>query len=321
MSKSESSKAAMAIPGSVVVLGANGRLGKALVAAFHAHGWRVRAMVRSRYHGPALPGLECVNGDALDEASVTESVRGFEVIVNALNRPFSDWAKTTPRITEVVISAARATSATVLLPGNIYHYGASMPALLSESTPALPSTPLGHIRWEMEQAYARSSSLNGFQTLILRAGDFFGRDAVASGGWFDSHITANFKRGKIMYPGPMDQLHAWAYLPDLARAMVALARQRKSLPKFYALGFPGYKLTGAELAQALETVAGRSLICTRVPWWMVRVGSWFSPQLRGVLQMRYLWNCGHVIDAKPFRLMLPDFVDTPLSVALSTSLS
>jgi nucleoside-diphosphate-sugar epimerase len=220
-----------------------------------------------------------------------------------------------------VISAASATGATVLLPGNIYHYGANMPALLSESTPARPSTPLGHIRLDMEQAYRRSSTLNGFQTLVLRAGDFFGRDAAASGGWFDSHITANFKRGKIMYPGPMDQPHAWAYLPDLARAMVALAMQRKSLPKFYALGFPEYKLTGAELAQVLETVAGRSLKCTHTPWWMVRVGSLFSPQLRSVFQMRYLWNCGHVIDAQPFRLMLPDFVDTPLSVALSTSLS
>jgi nucleoside-diphosphate-sugar epimerase len=307
--------------GSVVVLGANGRLGKAVLAAFHGSGWRVRAFVRDRYKGPSLKNLECVCGDALDQSAVTAAIRGFDVIVNALNVPYGSWETLTPKLTDVVTTAARHTGCTVMLPGNVYHFGKSMPLVLSESTHAAPSTALGRVRYEMEKTYARRSAVDGFKTIVLRAGDFFGgNDGAKSGGWLDSHIAAKFAQGKLAYPGPMDQTHAWAYLPDLANAMVALAARRYHLPQICPVGFPGFDLTGTELVHALERIAGRPLKVTGIPWWFVSLGSWFSGDLRGVLRMRYLWNQSHRIDGAPFHALLPNFTHTSLSSALSHSL-
>ncbi len=306
---------------SVVVLGANGRLGKAAVAAFHASGWRVRAFVRDRYKGPALAQIDCFCGDAFDQDTLYQAVRGFDVIVNALNVPYAAWAATTPKITDLVSNAAAKSGATVLLPGNIYHYGESMPSRLFESTPAAPSTPLGQVRLAMEQSYARRSVIDRFQTIIVRAGDFFGAQDRLDGGWFDSHIAANVAQGKFVYPGPMDRSHVWAYLPDLARAMVELAQRRHSLPKFCAVSFPGFTLTGAALVDALERAIGLRLKVTQLPWWLIRLGSWFSGNLHGVLQMRYLWNHAHEIDGEQFQSLLPSFKPTPLSLALSNSIA
>ncbi len=307
--------------GSVVVLGANGRLGKAVLAAFHSNGWRVRAFVRAHYQGPSLNHLECICGDALDQSAVTAATRGFDVIVNALNVPYGSWEKLTPRLTDVVTTAARQTGCTVMLPGNVYHFGKSMPPVLSESTRAAPSSALGRLRFEMEQTYARRSAVDGFKTVVLRAGDFFGgNDGAQSGGWLDSHIAVNLAQGKLAYPGPMDQSHAWAYLPDLANAMVALAARRQNLPQVFSVGFPGFDLTGAELTHALARIAGQPLKVTGIPWWFVGLCSWFSADLRGVLQMRYLWNQAHRIDGQQFKALLPNFTHTSLSSALSRSL-
>jgi nucleoside-diphosphate-sugar epimerase len=306
--------------GSVVVLGANGRLGKSAVAAFYAVGWRVRAFVRNQYCGPASANIECVSGDALDHSAVRAATQGVEVIVNALNIPYGAWATLMPKITDVVIHAARNSGATVLVPGNVYHYGAGMPAVLSETTPANPSTALGKIRHEMEQAYRHCSS-DGFKTIILRAGDFFGGNAgVRSGGWFDSHIAANLARAKLVYPGPMECPHAWAFLPDFARAMVALAQRRDSLPMVSSIGFPGFTFTGAELAHALAQLGDQTIKVAAMQWGMVRIGSWFSPDLRGVLQMRYLWHRPHRIDGTQFQSLVPAFAATPLLGALAQSI-
>ena len=58
-----------------------------------------------------------------------------------------------PRLTARVIAAAQASGATVLIPGNVYGYGAGSGPLIDETTPKAATNPLGRIRNEMEAAY------------------------------------------------------------------------------------------------------------------------------------------------------------------------
>jgi nucleoside-diphosphate-sugar epimerase len=305
-------------PSLALILGANGRLGAAAVRAFLAAGWRVRALVRDVFKGDPHEALEVVSGNALAPNAVSTAAQGAQVIVNALNVPYGDWARDTPKLTHAVILAAAKTGATVLLPGNVYHFGASMPAVLSETSPVEPTHALGKIRQQMENSYRRRAPLEGFQVVILRAGDFFGPAALQpSGGWFDSHIAIKFAQGKLCYPGPLDVVHAWAYLPDLAQAIVALAQRRTALAQVENVGFPGYHLTGGELIRALENIAGRKLKVKPMPWRLIRFASLFSATLRGVVQTEYLWRTPHAIDGTKFRELLPGFKETPLPIALA----
>ena len=149
-----------------LILGAAGRFGQAAILAFEADGWRLRNWVRP---GRALkcPG-EVIEGDLFDPASLAQAAAGADVIVNALNPPYPAWADAVPKITNAVIDAARASGASIILPGNVYNYGAQPPTLLTEDTPFVGDHKKARIRIEMEDAYRRS----GVQTLILRAGDF-----------------------------------------------------------------------------------------------------------------------------------------------------
>lgn len=301
--------------GSVIVLGANGRLGQACVAAFHSEGWTVAALARSTPKSERLEHVDYVEADALDPAALTNAVAGYGVIVNGVNVPYSGWAEMTPKLTEAVARAAASTGATVIVPGNIYHYGAGMPATLSEATHASPTTGLGKVRLTMERAYQSRAVLDGFQALILRAGDYL--DGRRTGGWFDSQIANKLDQGRITYPGPLDFAHEWAYLPDFARAIVALAGHRETLPAFCAMGFSGYNITGRQLVDGLTATIAKPLKLGAVPWPMLKLVSLFAPNLKGVTDMGYLWTKPHAIDGSAFDALVPDFTRTPLATALS----
>ena len=308
--------------GDVIILGAKGRFGRAATGAFLEAGWTVRTLAR-RWGRAAPRGAEALEGDAMDGPSLIKACRGADVIVNAVNPPYPDWARVLPLLTRNVIAAARESGATVMIPGNVYNFGPlapgeAMPEVLSEDLPQRPASRKGALRVAMEREY-ETAARDGVRTLILRAGDFIEREKT--GNWFDSQMTTQLHRGRFTYPGPLDLPHAWAYLPDMGRAMAALAARRDAFPAFYALGFPGYTLTGSEMRAHLEAIAGRKLSLSGMPWTAVRAAALFSPLMREVLEMRYLWREAHTIDGARFRDALPDYQPTPVEKALRDAIS
>ena len=217
--------------GTVLILGSTGRFGRNTAEAFWNAGWQVRTFQRGK--------------DDLAEAA-----RGVDVIVNCWNPSYEHWAKLVPTMTETVIEASRISGATVVIPGNVYVFGAGSPSVLDEATPHAATNPLGRIRINMEAAYRDA----GVRTIVLRAGDYL--DTQPSGNWFDRVIAQKVEKGRLAYPGQSDIPHAWAYLPDLAAAAVALCDKRDQLEHFQEVAFPGYTLSGQQLAQLSSDVLG-----------------------------------------------------------------
>lgn len=280
------------MPGTVLILGASGRFGRHMSAAFWNAGWTVRQFQRST--------------DDLAQSAI-----GTDVIVHGWNPPYTDWAKQVPAMTGQVIGAAKATGATVIVPGNVYVFGEHAAERFSEDAPHSASNPLGRVRIEMEAAFRAS----GVKTILLRGGDFI--DDVASGNWFDKILTKDLQKGRLTYPGALDAPHAWTWLPDFAAAAVMLAEQRDRLSRFEDVPFPGYTLTGRELAAALTECTGRPVHARRMSWlplWVVRP---FWPMARHLLEMRYLWSKPHMLDGTKFKQLLPEFHMTPVGDALA----
>lgn len=281
--------------GIVLILGASGRFGRHAAEAFWNAGWRVRLFDR-RVH------------DLMDKA------RGVNVIVNGWNPPYPDWAKQVPVLTDQVIAAARLSDATVLIPGNVYGYGSGLPVLIDIHTPKAARNALGLIRNRMETAYRDA----GVKTIVLRAGDFI--DTEPSGNWFDAVITAKIAKGKIISPGNPEVPHAWAYLPDLARAAAALADKRDALQTFHEVLFPGYALSIRDIAQLAEKATGRTLRPTRMNWLPIWLAAPFWKTGRHLIEMRYLWSQPHRIDAREMIALLPRFRQTDPLTAIASAL-
>lgn len=282
--------------GKVLVLGGNGRFGRSAAEAFWNAGWKVRSFDRD---ADTLPG----------------AAMGADVIVNGWNPPYDRWAAELPDLTEKVIEAARASGATLIQAQNIYVYGEGSPERLSVDTPHAAGNELGRLRIEMEERLRQS----GIRVVLLRAGDFI--DTSGSGNWLDRVILAKLGKGHLVYPGNPDIPHAWAYLPDVARAAVALAERRESLDRYEDVPFPGYTITGRDLAALVGRAVGRQIAVKRMSWLPLRVAVPFWPMARKLLEMRYLWDMPHRIDRARFDTLVPGFRETPPEEAVSAALA
>ena len=84
----------MSAQGRVLVTGASGFVGSAVVRAFLAAGYPVRALVRAGSSRANLDGLnvECVQGDIRDESATARAMRGITFVVHAA-ADYRLWAK------------------------------------------------------------------------------------------------------------------------------------------------------------------------------------------------------------------------------------
>jgi nucleoside-diphosphate-sugar epimerase len=300
--------------GRILILGAAGRLGRTAAEAFRDAGWQVASLVRGASADRAAPGTEVIEVDARDAESVAEAARGMDVVLHALNPPYTNWPAQVPVLAEAAIAAARASNATLLLPGNVYNYGAGMPGVLDERTPMHPTSQKGALRVALETRLREA----GIRAIVLRAGDFFG--GGSSGAWFDRVITRYADQGRLTYPGPLDVVHEWAFLPDLVAAMVLLVQARTQFDAFETFGFPGHAVTGAELTRAIMRTARRDMDVSGMPWWLLRTLGPIVPTFRELAEMSYLWDVPHRIDGRKLAAAIGVVPRTPFATAISTAL-
>lgn len=279
----------------VLILGASGKIGRHSALAFEAAGWTVRRFNR-----------------ATD--NMTTAAQGCDVIVNGLNPPnYKNWAGEIPKITADVINAAKHSGATVIVPGNVYHFGRSA-GVWSEHTTPRPVSRKGQIRLTMERDYANS----GVQTIILRAGNFI--DPDRQGCVMSLVYLRDIKRNKITLPGPAGTRQAMCYLPDWARACVALAEKRTSLSQFEDIPFEGHTVTGNDIKSELEKITGQDLTFVKFPWWIMTLAAPVWTLAREMKEMRYLWNTDHALSATRLHDLLPDFQPTPFNDVMRASI-
>jgi hypothetical protein len=129
-----------------------------------------------------------------------------------------------------------------------------------------------------------------------------------------------------VYPGPLDRVHAWAYLPDLARAFVAVA-SRDELPAYAELPFAGHAVNGEQLLAALERAAtslglapAQGFRRGTLPWGLLKAAGLVLPMWREIAEMAYLWQVPHALDGAALQRAVGWLPATPLEAALREAL-
>jgi len=304
--------------GRIIILGGAGGLGHAAAQAFKSAEWQVASLVRGSSAGGAAPGTEIIEVDARDAESVVAAASGADVVLHALNVPYTDWGRLALPLTDTAIAAARENWATLVFPGNLYNYGAGMPARIDETVSMRPTSRKGAIRVAIETRM-REAAEDGLRTIVLRAGDYFGGES--GGSWFDRMIVKGIAAGRLTYPGPLDTIHEWAYLPDVAQALVRLVEQREQLEPFAALGFASHAVTGRQFLGGIARACRRDFKIDFVPWTLLKVMGVVVPVFRELADISYLWSTPHAIDGARLAEIIGDLPHTPLDQAISASLT
>ncbi len=277
-----------------LILGASGGFGGQVALALQAAGWRVTRYTRG--------------------TDMVAAAQGARLIVNGLNPPgYHDWDRLIPQITAEVIAAGRASGATLLVPGNVYPYGME-PAPWGPDTPHRPVSRKGSIRATMEATYRHAAETGGPRTILLRGGDFLLPEAPQM--LMNRMTLSKVAKGKVTALGPADALHAYAYLPDMARAAVALVALGDALPAYADIPFAGHAFTINDLAARVARLTGRKMQVTHFPLWFFTAVSPFWELARELREMLYLNRFPHQMDPGPLQHWLPDYRDTPLDTVI-----
>jgi nucleoside-diphosphate-sugar epimerase len=302
----------------ILVLGAAGRFGRVAAQAFREAGWLVTSLVRPGTGKRAPSGTEIIEAEALDHVAVAKAARGADVVLHALNPPFTQWAKQALPLAYSALTAAETVGATLMFPGNLYNYGSPIPAVIDETTPMRASSYKGRLRIAIEDRMQEAAEERGVRSIILRAGDFFG--GGGRGSWLDLVIAKDITKLRLSYPGPLRVMHEWAYVPDVAAAMVRLAAIRASLRPFETFGFPGHAVSGEEFTRALARAVRNRLRVKRMSWWLIHALSPFMPLPRELAELHYLWKEPHRIDGDKLKTAIGDVPHTPLDLAAARAI-
>jgi nucleoside-diphosphate-sugar epimerase len=304
----------------IAILGANGRVSRTVAKAFIQAGYDVIAVTRTAKPLAELNGARFAAADASKVDELIHATQGADIIFNGLNPLYTEWEEKVMPMARNVLEACRAHSALHLFSGNVYGYGSPMPLELAEDTPMRPTTEKGRIRVAMKEMFREESERpGGVQTVVLRAGDYFG--GTGTGSFFDLVSVSKLAKGVFTAAGPENLIHEWAYLPDFAQAFVKLAAVRGQLKPFENLNFPGHAITELQLKAAVEKAVGEPLKLAHLPWWALRLMGVFQPMMRELAKMSYLRFEPHRLVSARLGSLIGDIPHTPLDVAVKQALT
>lgn len=312
------------LPGTVVVLGARGRLGYACVQAFAQAGWCVLAHVRPgsalaqfQSDAPLTAGaVRWVDAPLHDPAAWEQLLSTYgqvQVVVNAMATAFSTraWANEMQQLTQAGIAVAQRSQALLLTPLSILAYGQELQPVLHENT-ALPSaaaqTPMGAMRIQTE-LQLRMAAEAGLQVCTLRAGAFYGH---AGDGWISGAVAQRLRQGRMAWLGPYDVATPWVYVLDLANTLERIAGHRRELGGWTRLHCAGHQRTGQDWWLALSHVAHQrgwladpnDLHPGKVRWPLWKPLTWVSPRISALHSMEYVWRTPHRLDNQRLQALI-----------------
>ena len=191
------------------------------------------------------------------------------------------------------VAAAIAERATIVLPGTIYNYGPDTFPVLSEDSPQRPTTRKGLIRVEWNGACGPQLSTDVASSSSARATSSARTSATV--GSSQGLVKPGRPVTAIQLPGAPGVAHQWSYVPDVARAMVALLEHRDRLEPFENFHMAGHwDVDGTQMADSIARAVvrhgGDAPKRKAFPWWLVALASPIVVTFREMREMRYLWR-------------------------------
>jgi nucleoside-diphosphate-sugar epimerase len=205
-------------------------IGRGATARATAHlltvtGDRVRMISRSGGESEH-PLIEQVALDATDTDRLAGLAEGAATLINCAMPAYHTWPQTVPPLFGSILSTAERTGATYVMLGNLYAYG-PVDGPLTEEHPLAATGPKGAVRarmWEQAEAAHEDGRV---QVTEVRAGQFVGPGAFSI---FNAMVLPKVLAGHLaLVPAALDTPHAFTSVGDAARALVAVARDGRSL--------------------------------------------------------------------------------------------
>lgn len=299
-----------------VVFG-TGQVGLALANHLASSGRPVRSVSRHRPTSLAQEVDWCA-ADASNPEAATEAAKGASVIYQCLGAPYTEWPKQFPPLQRAVLSAAEHTDALLVSLENLYGYGPTGGAQMTEDLPLNATTSKGRVRAAMTAELLDAAQSGRVRIAIGRASDFFGTGATES--TLGARVFGNAVAGKRAdFIGNPDLPHTYSYIPDIAAGLGVLGADERAVGQVWHLPGPETATTRAVLKLIADEV-GHPVPVRSVPKLVLRSLGLVNPMMRGLAEMAYEFEEPFVLDTTKYESTF-GAGGTPLDVAIKETVA
>jgi nucleoside-diphosphate-sugar epimerase len=251
-------------------------------------------LVSRRGAGPEHPAIEKVAADASSTESLAGITEGAETLISCVGMPYGEWSTAWPPLGAALIGAAEKTGAVLLTTGNLYGYGAPTRPM-TEQDEDRPNSVKGRVRATLWADALTTHREGRIRTAEIRGSDYLGA-GVSS--FFTVGVLPGVLRGKTTpVPADLDALHSWTYAGDVARTLIAVAREDSAWGRIWHVP-TAPPVSVRELATRAAAIAGvRAPRLQSMPSAVLWLGGLFNGQAKEIRELQYQFRKPFVLDA------------------------
>jgi nucleoside-diphosphate-sugar epimerase len=304
------------------IFGATGSVGKALAIELAAARLPFRVVGRSRERlqrdfSAYQPYVTYHVADLADPQAAAAAAKDVDTVFYTVGVPYTQFALH-PQLTRIAFEAAESAGVRRFVHvSTVYPYGLPQREPVDESHPRNPQTFKGRMRKEQEDLVFAADGRAGMRTAVVRPPDFYGPGAELS--YVQAIFAAALGGGRASVIGPIDTPHQFIFVPDLAKALLALAEKEEAYGHAWNVAGPGL-ITVRRFAEITFAAVGRKPKLFVANKTMLRLMALFNPFMREVLEMHYLWTTPVILDDSRLRHLLPDLTKTPYEVGIPATI-
>jgi nucleoside-diphosphate-sugar epimerase len=251
----------------VLVTGANGFLGRAIISRLHASDFSVRATDLGAASG--TPGVVYQKADitrpeelkaVLENATIVIHVAGLAHIFSSDVNSFEKFRQINEIGTANVASAASAVGiGHFILISSVSVYGPYTQGIYDENTPCSPVEPYALSKYNAELRAIEVARESGIALTILRLATLYGEGDPGNMG----RLMRTLDRGRFLWIGNGNNRKSLLYVEDAARACIVVTERPASGINTYNISAP--VCTMREIVENISDALGKHPFPVRVP--------------------------------------------------------
>ena len=281
----------------VALFGAAGAIGGSIAAELRSQDRPYRVVGRGRaaleHSFGSDPHAEIVTWNPDDPASVRAAARGIDTIFYLVGVPYWQFDLHPLLMRKTLVGAIAESVQRLVLIGTVYPFGRAQTERVREDHPREPHTFKGRMRREQEDLVLAADVAGSIHGTILRLPDFYGPNIERS--FLASPFHAAIEGGRAQLVGPIDTPHEFVYVPDVGPVAVALANEPRAFGNAWNLAGPG-TITIRAFVERIFQEAGHKPKYIVANKTMLRVMGLFSPLMREMVEMNYLFETSVIMD-------------------------
>jgi nucleoside-diphosphate-sugar epimerase len=294
------------------VIFGTGPLGRSVLHALNQKEVRIRMVNRTGLSDVSQP-VEIVKSNILTGEGLNEAVAGASIVYQCANPPYNRWVDQFPTMQSNILNAAAAVNAKVVIGENVYMYGDTDTAVMTEDSPYAATTRKGIVRAQMAMDAITADKNRTVRVTIGRGSDFFGPFATNSM-MGERQIGRAVRGTKASLVGNIDVPHSFTYINDFGRALVSLAlNDSADRNVWHVPNAPA--LTQREFMNCVFSEIGREPAMSAMGRLMMRIGGVFIPEARESVEMMYQFEKPFIVDSTKFEKQF-GWSATDISVAI-----